>query len=316
MKVRDFLKMFQCERRGSRNVERINHRLKKKGIVTEPGFDHTHIDAEIEFKLAPVVLDSNDAGPDAPATHDLADPSIRVGQLEAANRPPTVVGPDETIPAVLTVMVENGFSRLPIMQTERKVLGVVTLESIASKAVFGSGCSVARECAGIGVEVDHQDVLLQAVPTILENGYVLVRGAKEIITGLVTASDLAWEFGCLAEPFLLIGEIESQIRNLISRRFTLEELRAAKAPGDEERIIQTPHGLTFGEYVRLLESPASWCKLESGIDRGYFIASLKEANRVRNEVMHFDPDGISKQDLVRLRSFASFFRQMVADKLL
>src|SRR5262249_16106188 len=59
------------------------------------------------------------------------------------------------------------------------------------------------------------------------------------------------------EPFLLLGQIENQLRDLVRRSFTLEQLRAAKNPSDESREITDADDLTFGEYVCLLEPTAA-----------------------------------------------------------
>ncbi len=39
---------------------------------------------------------------------------------------------------------------------------------------------------------------------------------------------------------------------------------------------------------------------------------MEEIRRIRNDVMHFDPDGIEEEDLGRLRDFAQFLRNLGA----
>ena len=68
--------------------------------------------------------------------------------------------------------------------------------------------------------------------------------------------------------------------------------------------------LTFGEYRRLLEKPSNWEKLSLAIDRKEFIGRLEEVRRIRNDVMHFDPDGIPETDLEVLRKFVTFLRRL------
>jgi hypothetical protein len=48
--------------------------------------------------------------------------------------------------------------------------------------------------------------------------------------------------------------------------------------------------MNFGEYVRLLENPANWSKLQLALDRVVFTKMLNGVRLVRNDVMHFDPD--------------------------
>ena len=126
----------------------------------------------------------------------------------------------------------------------------------------------------------------------------------------MTASDLNLQFQQLSEPFLLLSEIENRIRNLIFPHFSPTELAAVKDPEDDERTVDSVDDLTFGEYVRLLEKPENWDRLSVKVDRKSFVRSLENIGRIRNEVMHFDPDNIAPPELASLRDFAQFLRRL------
>jgi hypothetical protein len=49
-------------------------------------------------------------------------------------------------------------------------------------------------------------------------------------------------------------------------------------------------------------------KLE--IDRVEFVKRLHEVREIRNDVMHFDPDGLDEGDLKNLREFAQFLKRL------
>ena len=115
---------------------------------------------------------------------------------------------------------------------------------------------------------------------------------------MTTTRVLSLQFAQLGEPFLLLGQIENQIRNLISDKYTAAELAAVRDPADSEREIEDVADLTLGEYIQLLENPKRWEKLTLKIDRRTFVEELKRVGRVRNDVMHFDPDGPSPEDRV------------------
>lgn len=68
--------------------------------------------------------------------------------------------------------------------------------------------------------------------------------------------------------------------------------------------------LSFGEYVRLLENDAQWQKIRLPIDRGVFCNLLDKVREIRNDVMHFDPDGVPPEDLERLRYFANLLQRL------
>jgi len=60
----------------------------------------------------------------------------------------------------------------------------------------------------------------------------------------------------------------------------------------------------------LLQKEDRWEKLQLLIDRGSFIKRLEEIRDIRNDVMHFDPDGISEEDLQVLRDFTLFLQSI------
>lgn len=50
------------------------------------------------------------------------------------------------------------------------------------------------------------------------------------------------------------------------------------------------------------------------MDRATFVRELDEVRKLRNDVMHFDPDGLEPEDLRRLREFGEFMRRVVAER--
>jgi hypothetical protein len=152
--------------------------------------------------------------------------------------------------------------------------------------------------------------LFDAINIISEHDYVLVRQQDRTINGIVTASDLSQQFRDLSEPFLLIGECEHLIRRLIHGKFNLIDLEKSKNPNDLNRTVSGVSDLTFGEYVRLLEEKDRWDKLNLAIDRKEFISKLDKIRDIRNDVMHFDPQGINPQDLQALRAFVRFLKEL------
>ena len=134
----------------------------------------------------------------------------------------------------------------------------------------------------------------------------MVRGRDNTITGIVTASDLNDQFLQLAEPFLLVGEIESHIRRVIHGQFTREELVGLSNTSDNQAIDHIAD-LTFGDYCRLLEDPTRWEKLNLKFERTVFVKLLHEIRDIRNNVMHFNPDGLDPEDVRKLRNASRFF---------
>jgi len=324
--VREFLSWFNAQRRGYYIVQSIREALDNAHLQTVPDFESAYIDSEISFSLAkeaaqqeePITLTVEGATSvivcDTVSLTTLspryADPTYRISKLAAANKPPVYVAPDSSPQEVVTAMLSNDFSQLPVMTSEREVKGVVSWTSIGTRLSLGKHGTCARELMDAHQEIRASASLFQAIPTIVQHQYVLIRATDNRITGIVTASDLSLQFQQLAEPFLLLGEIENHIRRMIGNKFSSEELARARDPADTDRDVSNVADLTFGEYIRLLENPEHWEKLNVPIDRKAFIKQLGRVRDIRNDVMHFDPDGIAPDDLERLRDFVQFLQRL------
>ncbi|MFH1484167.1 MAG: CBS domain-containing protein, partial [Chloroflexota bacterium] len=232
-----------------------------------------------------------------------SDPTYRIGKLASANKRPVSVKPDDLIATAVTLMIAHDYSQLPVMTSDREVRGIITWSSLGSQLALGRECKYVRECMVKHKEIGYDTYIFAAVDDIIANQYALIRNSENMICGIVTTSDLSLQFRQLGEPFLLLGEIENYIRRMVQAKFTKEELTSVRDPSDTERDIQSVADLTLGEYLRLIQNPDNWPKLGISVDRELFIGKLDEARRIRNDVMHFDPDGISDQDLAKLRDF-------------
>jgi len=207
-------------------------------------------------------------------------------------------------------MLTNDYSQLPVLTTPREVKGIISWKSIGSRIALGKKCSYVRDCIDPALEVNADTSLFEAISVIAKHNYVLVRAANYTVCGIVTASDLSEQFRDLAEPFLLVGECERLTRRLIRGKFNITELEAAKHSIDEGRSISCIDDLTFGEYVRLLSNIDYWAKLKLSLDRVEFISRLNRLREIRNDVMHFDPNGVSEESLIFLREFVRFLKEL------
>jgi CBS domain-containing protein len=321
--VRDLLAHFYSERRGKDVVWWIKQKLQLEGLTTEPDFEIVYIDAEIELRKAepPASKKGSSSNRHEPGGDRTYSPSQareavpRIGMVPAANRPPVTVSRDAPITEAITLMLMHDFSQLPVIQNERKVHGFVSWKSIGSRTAISKEPEFVRDCLDKSVEVLKYDLpLFEAVNILIRKEAVLIRGAEEKITGLVTTSDISEQFMELSLPFLILEQIENHIRTILGDRFSEEELKTAADPSDDSREIKTISDLTFGEYLRIIENPDHWGKLMWKLDRGTFVKRLDHVRRIRNEVMHFHPDGITPKDLELLRDTASFMQTIAPQK--
>lgn len=315
-KVRNLLSWFGQQRRGRWVVSSIRSALREVELRTEPDFETAYIDGTILFKPVEAEEENEEAGgANEPVGEEdtglYDDPVARIRMLPAANRAPHSVKRDEPIAKAVTIMLMNDFSQLPVMPDERTVNGLISWRSIGRARSQNRPTAFVRDCMERAVELPDDTPLLEAIEVIAQEEVVLVRAQQDRkISGLITTSDLSIQFHELAEPFLLIAEIENHVRRLIDEHFTVDDLREARSPGDQERQVDGIADLTFGEYARILEDPDNWSRLNSDLDRAEFTRRLHQVREIRNDVMHFSPDGISPEDLELLRDTVRFLQQV------
>ena len=334
-KVKTLLSWFGHRGRGKSVVQTIKQVLDETRLVTDPEFTSGGVHDYIEFKTLPETGDSpleqstgsresvDEAKPDDQGQREpmgngrdrgSSKSKFCIGMLEAANRPNEVLSitRDNTVEEAITKMMTKGYSQLPVTQNMRQIDGMISWRSIGRARASGGECRFVRDCMEpVPPILDQDDPFLEAVDAITEKEVVLVRGRNYSITGIVTTADLSREYHEKAEPFLLLGEVEDLIRILINGSLPAAEIKQARHADDGTREIEDASDLTFGEYVRLLESPENWKKLRLGIDRKLFVELLDDVREVRNDVMHFSPDSSERENLDKVRQLHSLLGQIV-----
>lgn len=324
--VREFLSWFDAHRRGVSIVARVRDVLEAESLATLPDFEEPWLDGLLAFHLVDVAAGPGNSDGTAivervTETEPAPEPTeldemwqhreagYRLSRFAAANKPVMSVGPATTLHEAVTIMLLNDFSQLPVMVGERDVKGVVTWAEIAARAVLGKLGALASECMVDPIILNDTASIFEAIQTVVVRDFVLVRDKQRRIAGIVTAADLSLQFRSLSEPFLLLSEIETHVRNMIGETFTLQELIAARDPGST-REINTVADLSFGEYVFLLQKEDNWIRLGVKVDRQAFCRQLDRVRSIRNQVMHFDPDGLEGANLQILQEFSSFLKRL------
>ena len=311
--ISSFMAQFGHETRGVLITGFIRNALEEAGLETVPDFDTPWRGSEISLRLR-----------EAHSTEDpiaeLTDATHRVGALDAAHinegEEPKLatVPPDKPLSAATTIMQLRDFSQLPVMpnNNKRDVKGIITWQSIGARLALGHECHLVKDCMYETVQtLPIGTPLFEALGTIVKHGYALIRSDDNTISGIVTASDLASQFENIAGPFILSGEIEGHLRRLVSGKFTVEQMRDVCAGFEGGKEINGAADLTLGGYCALLGSQERWMQLGLGIDRVEFLQHLEKARQVRNDVMHFNPDGISPDRTETLHNLARFFQDLV-----
>src|SRR5262249_52875632 len=160
-------------------------------------------------------------------------------------------------------------------------------KSIGRAHVVGKAGPRVADCMDAEVQVLAADMpLLKAVNEIIEHEVVLVRDHSRKIVGTVTTTDLSVQLRDRTNAFLLVGNIERELRRLIGNRFAVEVLRSVVAP-ESGRVVNSVEDLSFGEYLRLLQVPEHWSRLGLKVEADVMLKRLEDVRKIRNAVMHF-----------------------------
>jgi CBS domain-containing protein len=317
--VRELLRRFRFAKRGYHKVRHVRRSLEAAGLITDPDFNSVSLDSPVKFKSAAddhgkagdaATVATPTQGSDEDTVSPAAeDPAYRMRRLDDSSQVLVYVAPDEDLRRAITLMMTNDFSQLPVMTGIRTVKGMITWRTIGLTYGLGGAPSLVRDSMETDVVVLDADLsLFAAIPRIVANDYGLVRRTDGTYW-IVTTSDLSVRFKDLAEPFLLLSEIENQLRGLLDEHIAQPVLEGARDPEDADRTIDSAADLTLGEVVRLLEQQAVWVKLAPRLDRVEVVKQLDRVRSIRNDVMHFDPEGLDPSDLEALRSFARFLQE-------
>ncbi|HVU59081.1 MAG TPA: CBS domain-containing protein [Puia sp.] len=298
-------------RRGWKVIETVNKMFDEHEVICEPDFGSAWFYGQIEIKPKPKVT----AGRSETSMEEF-DPTPRLSLLKAANlnkvkeagKGPGLlsVTRDTPLSEAITKMLLHDFSQLPILSGMKEVEGIISWKSIGRATSLRGPCSTVAECKDDVVTLSYDEPLFNAVKFVLEKEVVLVRQRDKTISGIVTITDIGEQFIAMAEPFLIIEQIENHIRRLLDQKFNPEELTTPVSYQEKPKEIKSLADLTFGQYVKIIEDPAKFKKLGLNIDRVLILKQLEEVRKIRNDVMHFDPDGITPQNLDLLRQTVSF----------
>lgn len=282
-----------CKRTGN-NLREVNRFLNANQVETTPDYADGWIDGKILLKHK------------RKATSKVEnDPIRKLAILEAANLPPLTITNDATLQEATTRMLLNDYSQLPVMSNPRSVLGYISWKTIGSGLANGKNSPYAKDYVERDIQILSLDTpLLAAVKIVYENEFALVQRTDKTLCGIVTTADLSSQFLVATEPFLLLEQIENHIRKILDRKILVEDLQKFTKQ-DNPRTIESIDDLSFGEYLRVMQSE-SWDKLDLASDKTLLLKELEEIRLIRNDVMHFSPDGIDENQRRKLTLMASY----------
>lgn len=125
--------------------------------------------------------------------------------------------------------------------------------------------------------------LFAPIDDIRWRGFLIVVGSDNVVTGILTASDLSGELRNRVQRFTVLEEIERRLRRAV-RSLSVDELRASFPEGDSRaKKINSSNELTLGNYSYVLDHvrrrPPRMLLLYRSLRAAPFATSLSHAGR-------------------------------------
>jgi predicted transcriptional regulator len=299
----ELVNYFGYQRRSWRNAQQIYDFLNANELELGADFYNEWFYSSIELRHKKVAT-----------TKVPEDPIKRVQFMQAANNKPIYVDKNASLIHAITLMQQNDYSQLPVVSSnERNLCGYISWATIGAAKQRGELSDIVKDYMEEHVCSISKDMpLLEAINITAQNEFVIVLNEDKTMRGIITTADVASEFLTItqSESFILLGQIERQIRIILRNgEILLEDVKSVCK--EDEREVMSIDDLNFGEYLRLLENDKNWKKLKLNTDRKDFIEALDKVRQIRNDVMHFDPDGIDSCAVSTLRNVAKYLTVII-----
>ncbi|MBN8625963.1 MAG: CBS domain-containing protein [Planctomycetes bacterium] len=234
---------------------------------------------------------------------DMQRPAMRkLGCLNLSERKMVSVCPDESIETALTQMLAFDFDQLPILDPESRPLGVLRWTSITRRLLDGEKPASVRDWMVEARTVSEDRSIHDVFPDVLRHDYVIVVDKHGKATGIVTVWDLCDFSNKVLVPYLVIEQVELQLREIISK-YNLD----GEPVKNEKPKYDVP---SLGYLIRKLENPDNWARINTKLSRTVVISALKKVNSIRNNMMHYKANQLHTDDVHSLELIGRFVAEV------
>ena len=190
--------------------------------------------------------------------------------LLSENHIPVTVREDTLAWDALDRMMDTSFSQLPVVDEHGHVMGVFSYRSYAIRTLEFRGQKVdateltVAECMERAEFIPPDDYIDTNRATDWgQIDYILV-GERIDLKGVLTTSDVFGRLTDFAEAFVLLYEIELDLRDVIQMVLSEAELQAVfhELSPPNSRPVQSLEDFQFGQYVGLITNKTRWPQFE------------------------------------------------------
>jgi CBS domain-containing protein len=230
---------------------------------------------------------------------------VAIYAKDVMKRSVTSIGPNDTATEAMNRMIDEQFSRLPVIDEQGANVGVVRLKDIlrhrlkmGDHPVEGKKGTLVGEVMREPLPCIDSHASLSEVFLTLGPGKALLVTEDEKVAGIVTP----WDLLRYMHPALMVNDLEGHIRALLSQIFESQALggyasvvpeavlneakhRQERDPGGKrEKLINY---MDFGDYLQIFSRRDNWDRYFGGLgDKDEFETRYREVMRIRNDVAH------------------------------
>ena len=209
--------------------------------------------------------------------------------------------PDMRVREAIQLMQRHNYSQLPVVAGQA-VLGVFSFRSLTTKLLEMG--RISEHFGDLPVDEFMEQFEFaqlsdnwESIIVHLDRDDGVLVGHRDDLVGILTPMDVLSYLRDIANPFVLLAEIELSLRRIVSACVTDEELQACaehslsgKYPPDE--MPTELSDMTFNDYVQIIGDGRNWPHFEIAFGAGDWLRKrtakrLKEVRDIRNDVFHF-----------------------------
>ena len=220
---------------------------------------------------------------------------------------------NDSIEKAVKLMLKEEYSQLPVMKGD-KTIGVISYETLA-KTIFSFAESKSKPPAKVRVKdcmektskiFNIDDDLISLLNTLANKSYVLITKRSKVID-IITSYDALDFFRVCGEDFIILNDIESILRKIISEQFdsTTFTENAKEIFCGKRRKPKTVNDMEFADYSTFIVS--NWDRFIDLFGQTDILKQLENARIIRNKVCHFKCS-ISQEDRHVLRMLLDLLR--------
>jgi predicted transcriptional regulator len=300
IRVRELFEGLNCYRRTLNNCAFVDDFLNENRLEIDSDYNGW-FDKEVSLRHKAIA-----------GTKTVSDPVRRVNILESASKIPVYVTNSDTLKKAISLMKIYNFSQLPVTNNGiRGLKGYISWETIGCVKERGITSGLVKDYISEDVKQISPDMpLIEAIKVVEDHDFAVVVAKDSSMQGIITTADITAQFILNTEPFVILEEIELQIRNILKNgEFLVDELKNLKT--ESGKVANSIDDLTFAQYLELIGNKANWNRLGLNVDRDVLMEHLQEVRVIRNDVMHFSPDGIKDDRRLTLKRTAAFLRDIL-----